>query len=197
MDDQNIQQNSKTSIVNRKVLLTVFGIIILAEIIWAGWTFYGTRNQPPKNIPVVVKEKPTQIELRADQNTVKVGDQVTVSINIFSTKETDGTDLIISFDPKLLSASPASLTSMYNDYPVNKIDPVLGKITISGISTGASGIVPNGLFGTITFKALSRGQAAISLDFAPGATVDTNVIEKGTGKDILQNVKNINVTIIQ
>lgn len=188
-------------ILNRKVLLTVFAVIILAEIIWAGSVFLGGQSQSAKvtNTKVMqeaVSAKGTEIELKTDQQSVKVGDKFSVSINISSNSETDGADLIINYNPKLLSASPVSLTSLYNDYPVNKIDAQLGKITVSGISTDEIGIVPNGLFGTITFKALASGQAAITLEFAPLSTVDTNVIEKQTGKDILENVTNLSVTII-
>lgn len=193
MDNQT-NQNSNTQVLNRKVLLIVFGVIILAEIIWAGWVIYEMNSQTPKTT-VVVPEKPTQIELQTDQTKVSVGDQFSVFINVSSSRETDGTDLIITYDPKLLSASPLTLGTLYNDYPVNKIDSALGKITVSGISTGVKGIIPNGLFGTIVFKALSSGQAAITLDFAPSSTVDTNVIEKDSGKDVLENVTNLNVTI--
>lgn len=177
-------------------MLTAFGVIILAEIIWAGSVFLGGQSQSVKVTQEAVQDKGTEIELKTDQSSVKVGDQFSVSINISSTQETDGADLIINYNPKLLSASPATLTSLYNDYPVNKIDTTEGKITVSGISTDEIGIVPNGAFGTIVFKALSSGQAAITLEFAPTSTVDTNIIEKGTGRDILENVKNLNVTII-
>lgn len=194
MDEQS-NQNSKTFL-NKKVLLTAFALIILAEIIWAGWVFYGMNSQTPKTT-TVVPEKPTQIELQSDQTTVKVGDQFSVFINVSSTRETDGTDLIITYDPKLLSASPLTLGTLYNDYPVNKIDSALGKITVSGISTGVKGIIPNGLFGTIVFSALSSGQVAVTLDFVPSSTVDTNVIEKDSGKDILEKVTNLNVTITE
>lgn len=195
MDNVQETENIFGKFLNRKVLLTIFGVIILAEIIWAGWVFYGMNTQVPKNT-TVVQAKPTQIKLQTDQTTVKVGDQFSVFINVSSSFETDGTDLIITFDPKLLSASPLTLGTLYNDYPVNKIDATLGKITVSGISTGVKGIIPNGIFGTIVFSALSSGQAAVTLDFTPSSTVDTNVIEKDSGKDVLEKVKNLNVTIV-
>ena len=180
----------------RKILLTVFGIIILAEIIWAGWVFFKGQSQSTKIPQTAVQSKPTQIELAANQTEVSVGEQFSVFINVSSNKETDGADLIINYNPKLLSASPLTLGTLYNDYPVNKIDSSLGKITVSGISTGPTGIIPNGLFGEVVFTALSPGQAAVTLDFAPSSTVDTNVIEKDSGKDILENVKNLEVTIV-
>lgn len=195
MDNQT-NQNSKTPVLNKKVLLTVFGVIILAEIIWAGWVFYGMKSQPEQVAQTKVQPIPTQIELQTDQTEVKVGDQFSVFINISSNFETDGADIIINYNPKLLSALPVSLTSLYNDYPLNKIDATAGKITVSGISTGLSGIVPNGIFGTIVFKALATGQTAVTLDFAQGSTVDTNVIDKLTGEDVLENVKNLNILII-
>ncbi len=191
--DEQTNQKPPNNILNKKVLLTIFGIIILAEIIWAGWVFY--KGQTPKSQQIIRQAKPTEIILRTDREQVKVGDEFSVAIAITSDKETDGADLIINYNSKLLSASPTALTSIYNDYPVNKVDAIVGKITVSGISTGTSGIVPNGLFGTITFKALAPGQAAITLDFVPSSTVDTNVIEKDSGKDVLESVKNLNIVI--
>lgn len=200
MDNQP-NQNSLGKIFNRKVLLIVFGVVILAEIIWAGYTFWKKPQPVTQGAPEV--QKPTQIELQTDSQQVKVGQSFTVYVNISSSKHTDGVDLIISYNPRLMlveklqSGVPVDLGTIYNEYPLNLIDETMGKITVSGIATASDGVIPNGLFGSISFQALSTGQAAITLDFAPGSTVDTNVIEKGTGKDILENVKNLNVTIIE
>jgi len=183
----------------KKILFIIFGVIILAEIAWAGYTFW---KKPTQLTPTpAAVQKPTQIELQTDNQEVKVNQRFSVYINISSDQRTDGVDLIINYNPKLLLVElleegiPVDLGTIYNDYPLNLIDERMGKITVSGISTAADGTIPNGLFGSISFKATSVGQAAITLDFAPGSTVDTNVIEKGSGQDILENVKNLNITI--
>lgn len=200
MDDQNLNtgsQNNWRGLINRKNILIILGVIIFAEILWAGWILFKTNAQVGQTIipPVETKPLPTEIELQTDKTSVKAGEKFRVLVLISSERSTDGADLIISYDPKLLSASPFVLGTLYNEYPVNKVDEKAGKITVSGISTGTEGVKPEGAFGSVVFSAKASGVATISLDFAPGSTADTNVTEKGTGEDILEAVKNINITI--
>ncbi|MBI2018621.1 hypothetical protein HYS96_02835 [Candidatus Daviesbacteria bacterium] len=189
-------QNKWLGLINKKNILILLGAVIVVEVLWAGWTLYQTNRQIVQTVPpVATKPQPTQIELRTDKTSVKVGEKFTVSINMLSDKSTDGADLIINYDPKLLLAEPLTLGTLYNEYPKNTIDARAGKITVSGISTATDGIKPNGLFGSMVFTAKGQGQSSISLEFTPGSTVDTNIIEQGTGKDILEKVKNVEVTI--
>lgn len=189
-------QSKWRGLINKKNILILLGVVIVVEVLWAGWTLYQTNRQISQTVPPpATKAKPTQIELQTDKTSVKVGEKFTVSINMLSDKSTDGTDLIINYDPKLLLAEPVNLGTLYNEYPKNTVDVKAGKITVSGISTGMDGIKPNGLFGSIVFSAKAVGQAVISLEFEKGLTVDTNVIEQGTGKDVLESVKNVNIII--
>lgn len=189
-------QNKWKELINKKNILILLGVVILVEVLWAGWVLYQTNRQISQTVlPTVTKPKLTQIALQTDKTSVKVGEKFTVSINILSDKSTDGTDLIINYDPKLLLAEPVILGTLYNEYPINTIDVKVGKVTISGISTETDRINPNGLFGSIVFTAKAPGSSGISLEFTPGSTVDTNVIEQGTGKDVLESVKNVNIII--
>lgn len=174
----------------------LLGVVIVVEVLWAGWVLYQTNRQISQTVlPPATKAQPTQIELVTDKTSVKVGEKFTVTINMLSDKLTDGADLIINYDPQLMLAEPVIVGTLYNEYPKNTIDVKEGKITVSGISTERAGIKPNGLFGSIVFTAKAPGSSAISLDFTPGSTVDTNVIEQGTGKDILEKVNNVEVKI--
>ncbi len=213
MDNQTAENNNQLpkfkfltlikSGLTRKNILILLGLVVLGEILWAAGVLYKTNTSTPAPKQTVsVQSKPTQIELKSSQPSVKVGDKFIVSINISSDNLTDGVDLIISYDPKLLSLEttgekkiPVAVTTIYNDYPLNAVELETGKITVSGISTGQDGIKPNGLFGSINFVAKAVGLTKISLEFSPGSTVDTNVIERNTGKDILEAVKDIDITI--
>lgn len=189
----------------RKHILILLGLVVLGEILWAGMVLYKTNpatSQPQQTVTPL--SKPTQIELKTSQSSLNVGDKFSVSIIISSENLTDGTDLIINYDPKLLSLEtvgeekiPLAVTTMYNDYPLNSADLTTGKITVSGISTGQDGIKPNGLFGTINFVAKAVGVTKISLEFSPGSTVDTLVIERDTGKNVLESVKNLELSVSQ
>ncbi len=206
MDNQNFNtgiQNKWGNLVSKQNILILLGVVILLEVLWAGWSFYQTQKQIAQTPPQTVSGPiASQIGLSSDKTNVKIGEQFTVSATIFSDKATDGVDLIISFDPNLLSVetggetkAPVILGSLYNEYPINTIDAKVGKITVSGISTQPDGITPNGLFGAIIFKAKTVGKALISLEFTIGSTADTNIVEKGTGQDILESVKNVTISI--
>lgn len=191
---------------DKRFIFIILGVIIAAELIWAGWTLSKEWTQSkiaPAPSPVIRPQrtkvvKPTTISLVADKNQLKKGEKLTVAINISSEIATDGTDLIILYDPKLLSVNaqtPVTLGSLYDDFPLNKVDSESGRITISGISNKSGGTVANGLFGTVIFTAKKAGVAKISLDFTAGSTVDSNVIETDSGKDVLEKVNNLEVNI--
>lgn len=207
MEDQQIE----TSLIGKlKHLLTqrnifiVFGVAVALEIIWASWTFLKpaavSNIGEQQNTPV---SQPTVVTLSAAKTSLTAGEKVTVEINVSSNKKTDGTDLIITYDPQLLSVetvgtgkNPITAGTIYPDYPLNSLDSALGRITISGITGSPGGVLADGLFGVIVFQAQSAGLANINLDFSPGATVDSNVIESGTGKDLLDQVNNLQINIL-
>jgi len=206
MDEQNLNstnQNNWQRLINKKNILILLGAVVAAELLWAGWTIFQTNKQISQTAPpVATQPQPTTIELQSNKTSVKVGEQLTVSINLISDKLTDGVDLIINYDPNLLSVETSGeadasviLGSLYNEYPINTLDSKLGKITVSGISTGTDGIKPNGLFGSIIFTAKAPGQSVISLEFEEDSTADTNIIEKGTGEDILEKVNSLEINI--
>lgn len=109
--------------------------------------------------------------------------------------------MIINFDPDKLSVEsapggvPVVFGVLYNEYPANVLNAKEGRISVSGISTTEGGVLADGLFGAITFRAKSGGVANISLEFTPGSTADTNVTQSGTGKDVLEEVNGVEVNI--
>lgn len=191
------------SLITKKIILGLFGFIIVAELIWAGWTLF--KPQPGQIIPIInqqIPETPTIIKLDTQTPQVKVGGKFTVSIQLSSDKNTDGSDIIIKFDPNLLGVEPVGtqklpviLGSLYQDYPVNTLDAKTGEIVISGISTAQGGVLGNGLLGSIVFTAKKPGEARIAIDFTKGSTTDSNVLQTGTGEDILSAVEDLNINI--
>lgn len=189
-----MNENLFNRIIHHKALYVVLGLIILAEVIWAGWVL-----SKPAAAPGVATQTSTTISLAADKQTVKVGEKVTVDIVISSKKQTDGTDIVLSFDSNLLSvatssAGPVKVSSLYSEYPFNSVE---GKnISVSGISSYQQGIIPNGLFGTAAFIAKKPGLARLNLLYTKDSTKDTIVVEAGTGKNILDNVENLSIQIL-
>lgn len=194
------------SLINKKVILGLFGLVIAVEIVWALWTLF--RPQTSSVVPVLNQQQvspqvPTIIKLDTQTPQVKTGAKFAVSIQMSSDKKTDGADIIIKFDPALLGVEvigqkeklPVILGSLYDDYPVNKLDAKSGEIVVSGISTTQGGVLGNGLFGSIVFSAKKPGQTKIAVDFTKSSTTDSNVLQSGTGEDILSAVENLEVTI--
>ncbi len=182
-----------------KLIFIILGIAVVVEIIWAVKTLRG--NVP---VPIVASTQsapkfnfqPASITLSAPKTTFKVGEKIPVSINLNSIKATDGTDVILNFNSNLLVASKsAEVGTIYDDYPLNNTDNVLGKVSISGISSAAAGKVAKGVFGTIIFTATAPGKAQVNIDFTKGSTIDSNVTETKTAKDLLGKVENLEVEI--
>lgn len=198
MDQTNFLKNFLT----KKTVFAIFAVAIVAEIAWATFTLFNpsanilTQNQSTVSKPTAA------ITLTADKSRVRVGEKFTVYANLSSNKKTDGTDLVIFYDPKVLSVDtvqgkgPVAFGTIYKDYPSNSSDAQNGKIMASGITDQKNGVSTNGLFGSLVFTAKSAGQTKISLDFTLGKTTDSNVIETVSGKDILDSVGNLDINVL-
>ncbi len=68
-----------------------------------------------------------------------------------------------------------------------------GIIQFSQVSSGGTSYTGSGKLATITFKGLSNGTSAVTFDFAPGSTSDSNVA--GGGQDKLSSVGNGSYTV--
>lgn len=194
---------------NKKILITVVGVIVLAEATWAYWTLGLPlpENLGKKNLPVTEVKKGgsaplASASLRSSKTTARVSEKIKVDINLASSRQTDGSDIIVLYNPNLLALvpvdvlrAPVKVGNIYDDYPVNSVDEQAGRITVSGITAKAGGVVPQGLFGSITFEAKAPGIAQIAFDYTKGKTIDTNVIETKTAQDVLDEVHNLELNI--
>ncbi len=185
------------------LVIALAGVLLVVELAWAYATLY--KSSGSKNItalPTAIQSQKTKISLVAPKTSLTVGEEVTVAVSISSTALTDGTDLVINYDSKFLEVVPAqgvqtpiAVGSIYSQYPNNKLDTLRGIITASGISSEKNGILANGIFGTIVFRAKAMGSAQVSINYLPGATNESNVIETATGKDVLGGVQNLQLVI--
>jgi hypothetical protein len=118
--------------------------------------------------------------------------------------QTDGTDVIVTYNPAQLTTSTSAITNgtIYPEFPGNSVDSAAGKISISGISSVSSPYTGNGTFATIKFTVASTLAAntpiSLNFDFDPNnktKTTDTNVVERGTIADVLSAVTNGSYTV--
>lgn len=115
--------------------------------------------------------------------------------------ETDAADVVINYDPARLEVVEsgdlaAKAGQIYSNYPVNSNDPTEGKVILAGATDpGTAAFKGLGTFATITFRAKARGQTALSFDYTKGSTVDSNVVDSHEGRDILESVQDLRLTI--
>lgn len=105
-------------------------------------------------------------------------------------KSVDGVDVIIKFDPQKATVLGTTVTvsNMFENFPMNKIDNVKGEIRLGGLTFEAKAQV--GIVGSFQFKPKGPGKVNFQFDFTPGVTTDSNIAEHGTAKDLLGKVIN-------
>jgi hypothetical protein len=191
-----IENNNKGSLI--KWFLPFLGLVILIEVVIGVKTLLTP-------IPAVGKIAPlygAKISLIPSKESFKIGDYVPVAIRVSTGgRATVGTDLVLQYDPKYLEA-PAQANflrgQIYKDYPVISIDNKTGQVRVSGVdSPGESGFSGIGILGEMIFTAKKEGKTTLQIQFKPGGTNLTNVIENTTAKNLLDQVYNLDVNISQ
>lgn len=117
------------------------------------------------------------------------GEEFTVEVNLNTEgKKTDGTDVILRYDPEKIEVIGIIPGITYPDYPIQKIEE--GKISITGVAASTGPFFDgNDLFASVKFKALFGGEEVVSIDFTEESTVESNVALHGRGTDILTGVE--------
>lgn len=118
-------------------------------------------------------------------------------------EKTDGTDVILLYDPTKISVLSIDNGSLYQSYLGKTIDNDNGRVTVTGLSSLNSNFNGKGIFATVNFavkKTSPVGDASIRFDFDPSnpsKTTDSNVVETGTVADILRAVADFLFSIAQ
>jgi len=130
---------------------------------------------------------------------VYVGDEFKLDIYVSSgNRQTTGTDVVIAYDPKILSLTKISPGTSYPNYPLNlqDIDNFHGRARISGTINQDSPVIAKGVFAKVFFKAKKQGTTKIGFHWQPGQTDESNIVPFGGGVDLLtEKPEEINVVI--
>lgn len=185
-----------------KIIFAILGVVILIEVIYALKVLIApTVTSPasrstPQNTATPSEGK---ISLSVPKLQFTKNEAVPVKILVDSGgRSLDGVDVLVRFDPELLEASSSSITrgEMFEEYPLMNVDIKKGLVSISGISSlGKSFKGPQANLAVINFKAKKEGKAALTIDFQKGSTADSNLVETGSAKDILETVNNLELTV--
>jgi peptidoglycan hydrolase-like protein with peptidoglycan-binding domain len=116
----------------------------------------------------------------------------------------DGVDLkYLNFSPAILQVQDANSNSsgvqitpggLMSATLVNSVDNSLGRVTFSQVNTGGTKYTGSGVLATISFRALTAGNATVSLNYTPNSTTDSNVASLGS--DVLSSVSSGSFTVI-
>ena len=205
MDNQNTQLNTPINVQPRrwfspKIIFIILGLIVAVELVFGLYSLISSTRQKslpqPTKLPTVSSAK---VSLLTTSPSFKVGDKVPVTVNLNTGgHNVAGADVILHFDPKILEASGSSIFTgkAFPNYPKMEVDQKSGLVALSGISLlDKDNFAESGVLAVVQFKAKTPGSTKISLDFTPGATSGTNVIDAVTGQNILSSVLDLSLTI--
>lgn len=199
--------NRLSSLFQSKALLIIL-VLVIALLSVGGYLLYNqARGNSTSPTTVDATTQPVaplsggKIILVSDNTSYKVGEEFLVNIRVDTGGyTTDGTDLVIKYDPTILESTSEKAFEkgpIYQDYPVINIDNQNGMIQVSGIASlnktpyGFNGI---DTFGILKMRAKKAGSGSLDITFAQGSTGDSNIIETSQSKDVLESVQNLKLT---
>ncbi len=201
LNGNNLSGEIKKKFSGPKIIFAILGIIILAELIYAAKVLTTPISTPPLPVRKIEAQQLTggKISLSIPKNSFTVNETMPVSVVVDTGgHEIDGVDLVVHFDPKILTVATTGLVKgkIFDEYPLQSVDVNKGLINISGVNSAKTGFKGSGQFAVINLKAKLVGQTTLTIDFVKkGATTDSNLVEMGTSKDILETVSNLELSV--
>ena len=199
---ERVEQKSNPNItkyLNPKVIFGVLGAIILIEIVF-GISTLMKDSSPTQVTPeqAIVGESLTDgsISLSASSTSIKIGQKVTVSVNISTGgHEVLGGDVILKYNPKLLSLTNTDIQTglAFSAYPLVEVDSKEGIIRISGVAEGQN-FKGDFNIANISFTAKAVGVESVTIEYKEGDSRDSNLVSS-EGVDILKKTKDVNIEI--
>lgn len=193
-------QNQKSSGSLVKILPKLLFLIIALVIVFEIYLGVKSLNAPKPKRVAIQPMTDGKITLTTPKSEYRVGERIPLSIRVFTGGNyVSGVDLVLKYDNKLIQASGSGIvasTGMFDEYPLKQVDDKLGSIQLSGIVNSKSkGFNGGGVFANINLVARSKGSAKFTVDFKPGLTNESNIVDSRTGQDILSKVYDKVVTI--
>ncbi|MBI5465210.1 hypothetical protein HY946_01215 [Candidatus Gottesmanbacteria bacterium] len=138
------------------------------------------------------------LSLAGPRQALPISQPFKITINLSTGGRTTlGTDTVLSYDPRFLSALKIVPGKTYPNYPANliDIDNVHGKLRFSGTVGFSPPKTAEGVFGEVFFLAKKEGQTQINLEVKPKETTDSNIVPDFGGIDLLtEKPKEITIT---
>lgn len=138
------------------------------------------------------------LKFSPDEGTYKKGEFNTTTLVLsVPNNEIAGMDVEFSYDLEQIEIIRIRPNSEMKYIPQNKdsIEPGIMKFSL----LIKPGLAVKGVqeLATIEWRAVEIGDTSVVFNFTPGITTDSNVAEFGTGKDVLEVVRNATYTIVR
>ena len=164
------------------IVVAVFFLAGLAGSLW----YRNLKSKGGLGVPGAGKEQMASLRLTSNKNSVRQGDEFTVSLTLDSgSVGVDAADFVVDFDPQFVKVEKVTEGEFFKTYPINKTDA--GSVRVSGVAffDGKNIIVPKGkgVVAKVNFIALDKpGDSQILVNR------DKTIVAVG-GKNILDTDK--------
>ena len=178
--------------------ITKIGIVTaILIILLGGFILLRIKRVQVLKPAAVVPASSNQMYFKPAKTESTVGTQFDVDI-YFRAKDKIlfGADAVVAFDPNYLEVSQVQPATFFQEYPRKKIDAVNGVVKITGYNPiNNKPLSEDILFATLKVKAKKKGSVKLTFDYKAGSTNATTLVERGTSKNILAVVNQMNVEI--
>lgn len=194
-----------SNLLNFKIILLLLSITIVIELILGIRLLFtpitpAAKAQPITGGQFIVVPENSIFDRATNTAYYKTGENINLTIKLATNgHNTDGADIILKYDPNILDLSSPNAVlkgDLYTEYTPPKIDKNAGTIQLSGLnSVDFDGFNGLGEFATLNLKALKTGTTSLTIEYKQASTTESNIIESGSLKDVLTEVKNLKLVI--
>lgn len=152
-------------------------------------------------LPALIFAASVNLSFEAVPQMIPAGDEFRLSVNVSSAGiPTLGTDVVITYDPKMVEVTKFLGGKVYPHYPVTlvDIDNVHGKTRFSGTADLYQTRVAEGLLGWVYFRAKKSGTTEVSFVWKKNGTDESNIVPDTGGLDLLkEKPKGVNLSFLE
>ena len=140
-----------------------------------------------------VSSQNAKFSFSAKQLSLAQGESMTVNLLLNSGKHTiDAVDCILEFDPESLELTDINPGTIFENYPLLISNNNTGEAKLSAASLD-NFFQGEGVYASLTFKALKNGQSYLSYQYTPDSSLDTDVMSQG--QDVLGSVAKLKIQV--
>lgn len=140
-----------------------------------------------------------RLSLVASSSSYSLNDDIPVKVIVDTLdNKISGVDVVLKYNPQYLNFLKIdTLESAFSIFPTPSIYSNEGKIVFSALVSPQEDFQGKGEVVTILFRPIKEGKTEILFDFEKGPSLESNIALSGQGKDILEEINSLILTINQ